>query len=669
MDEIRAHAVSRSAPGSRAVLRVLIVCASLLACVLFARLAGFAWTEQVSFDGAMNLEVARSLVEGQGYRRMYGDHGAFSPAIQTRAPYILPAAGVFAVFGVGVWQAQLTNLAYVFALTLLLIALGTRVARLPWGIAAAASVLAIPGIENIGLKGYGELPALTWWLAGLLLLYPRDAGQRLTAWRCAGAGVLFGIALVTKTVIAIGVAAALVVFLVHLLRHGPWRRALRLMVALLAGIVVPVLLHEAWRASTLSAGWLVWFDGEFRRISMQAGVSDGFADTGLLDGKILRHLGLLADAMKLPLAVLVAWLAAPFVVLAVAWRSLARTPLRPLLLTVAVFVAIYLAWWLGITPTQKAWYRRVFNGVVMVDVLGVLLAASLWSLRARTGANKAGLGAMSALMLVVPAAFAFLALRPAVWPDGDSARSLAADLRALDALPAQATLYGVGWYSSPHVALYGGRHVQDIAKTLPRDLARQPAVLLIDNPMRSAGAEHYWLQRYANRELWRGDDLRIVALDTTHPTNPFTQVTVQSALGHVDFDAADYPYLFGFHARESGGSRWARADVEILLRYGGEPDFVLHAFAPAESGYSLPGDIGITIRLDDCELGALRLPHETRARLGLSVDRCPLAPGQLVRARLSSDNLVLTHDDRQLSYIVLGLGFGAVEAAAKQPGP
>lgn len=672
MDEGSTAAVARSAPGSRTALRTLIVCAAVLACVLFGRLAGFAWTEQVSFDGAMNLEVARSLVEGQGYRRMYADHGAFSPAIQTRAPYILPAAGVFAAFGVGVWQAQLTNLVYVLALAMLLVSLGRRVAGLPWGLVAAVAVLAIPGIEDMGLNGYGELPALAWWLAGLLVLYPRVAEQPLTGWRCLGAGALFGIALVTKTVLAIGVLAALMVFVVHVSTREPWRRALGLLLALLAGIVAPVLLHEVWHASTLPEGWLHWFDSELARISMQAGVSDGFTDTELRDGKVLRHLGLLAVAMKMPVAILFAWLVLPFVVMVLAWRLMPRTSLRPLLLTLAVFVAIYLVWWLGVTPTQKAWYRRAFNGVVIADVLGVLLAAWLWSLRDRTSASKAGLAVASAIMLGVPASFVLKDLQPMAWPDGESARSLAAKLHAIDALPAQAALYGIGWYSNPHVALYGGRHVQDIAETLPRDLVRQrPAVLLIDNPMRSAGVAQYWLQRYAHRELWHNDELRIVVLDASRPLNPFSADAGQAALGYVDFHATDYPYLFGFHARESDGWRWVRSDVEILLRYGGEPGFVLDAFAPAAGAYRSPGGVGITIRLDDCELGEVHLSFDRRARLGLPLAGCAPTPGQLVRARLSSDNLLLSRDERQLSYIVDGLGFGVVEvveAKAMQAG-
>jgi len=91
--------VASTGAGRSSVLPMLAI--ALVCLVAVTRLVLWAWTQQVSFDGAMNLEAARSLVEGHGYRRMYADHEAFSHAVQTRAPYILPAAAVFAAFGVG----------------------------------------------------------------------------------------------------------------------------------------------------------------------------------------------------------------------------------------------------------------------------------------------------------------------------------------------------------------------------------------------------------------------------------------------------------------------------------------------------------------------------------------------------------------------------------------
>jgi hypothetical protein len=127
-----------------------------------SRLAIWSATEQVSFDGAMNLEVARSLAEGHGYQRLYAGHSGFSHEIQSRAPYILPAAAIFAAFGVGIWQAQLTNLLYAAALIAVVFLLVRRWTSWRWGVFAVAVCLWTPGICAISMNGYGEVPALVW---------------------------------------------------------------------------------------------------------------------------------------------------------------------------------------------------------------------------------------------------------------------------------------------------------------------------------------------------------------------------------------------------------------------------------------------------------------------------------------------------------------------------
>ncbi len=107
----------------RWVAVILVIAATALG---IARLAAWTANYEVSFDGAMNLEVARSLAEGNGYRRLYADRSGFSHEIQSRAPYILPAAAIIKAFGVGVWQAQLANFLYVIALLVVVFVLVQR---------------------------------------------------------------------------------------------------------------------------------------------------------------------------------------------------------------------------------------------------------------------------------------------------------------------------------------------------------------------------------------------------------------------------------------------------------------------------------------------------------------------------------------------------------------
>ena len=72
-------------------------------------------------------------------------------------------------------------------------------------------------------------------------------------------------------------------------------------------------------------------------------------------------------------------------------------------------------------------------------------------------------------------------------------------------------------------------------------------------------------------------------------------------LPHVDFHGGDYPYLFGFQGREGDGWRWVTADAEILLRYGGEPEFNIDVYIPPLRGYRIKRDIGVTVWVGGCQ--------------------------------------------------------------------
>ena len=119
----------------------------------------YALNRPVSFDGAMNLQVAQSLSDGEGYVRHYGGTRAFPIEVQTDAPFIVPAAAVFKLFGVGMVQSQLVNFAYM-ALFLLLVGyvlarfFGTGIA-----LAGALACFLVPGFYQIGMNGWGELVA------------------------------------------------------------------------------------------------------------------------------------------------------------------------------------------------------------------------------------------------------------------------------------------------------------------------------------------------------------------------------------------------------------------------------------------------------------------------------------------------------------------------------
>jgi 4-amino-4-deoxy-L-arabinose transferase-like glycosyltransferase len=654
--------------SARAARVEVLVCYALLFMLAIACIAGAArivfWsaTEQVSFDGAMNLEVARSLAEGHGYERLYADRSGFSHEIQSRAPYIVPAAAVFAAFGVGVWQSQLTNLLYVAALVAVIFLLVLRWTSWRWGLLAVGVCLWTPGIREIAMNGYGEVPALAWWLAAVLVLGGSEAKPSGYAHLLVG-GVLLGMALLTKTVLAIGLVAILPVVIAALASHGSRGKSVLLGIfAFAVGLLLPGSLYEI--AHFFAIGdihkWHAWVRDEMHAIHMQAGTADGFRDTQGIGPKMLIHLRLLADNLGLPFALMPFWLAGPIVLAVIARRSFPAHA-RAALFALILFAAIYFLWWLGFTPTEKAWYRRVFNGVLVYEVVLVATFAAVWKLRL-AGTHSMRRAAMAACVVV--AALQALLLGSNVGADDESdfapAGLLSADLDALQRVSASADMYGVGWYSAPALALYSGRRFGNIATKTPTELAASsPVFLVLDAQAMRTGAGQYWLDRYSNRDIARSASMRLVELDAGKPRNPFDASHVDDAAvaGRVDFHRDDYPYVLGFQNREGDGWRWASADVEVLLRYRGEPEFNVDIYLPSLQGFRQQQDVGITVWIGSCRLGTFRQNESKRERWWLPAGNCPLKAGQLVGVRLTSDNLLVAGDDRQLAYIVHALGF------------
>jgi len=638
-----------------------------------ARLVAWTANYEVSFDGAMNLEVARSLAEGDGYRRLYADRSGFSHEIQSRAPYILPAAAIIKAFGVGVWQAQLANLLYVFALLGVVFLLVRRAASWEWGLVAVAVCLWTPGLREIAMNGYGEAPALAWWLASLVVLVPRD-GVPFGIARFFAAGLLVGMAILTKTVLAIGLVAMTPLLVAAIAAYGlRVRSVLVALLAFVAGVALPALSYEIAHVAVIGdvARWTAWLGEEVSAIHMQAGTHDGFRDTSGIGSKLVVHSRLLADTVGLPAPLLVLWIGGT---LALAWlgrRWLASAPVRAALLSLALFAAIYLIWWLGFTPTEKAWFRRIFNGVLALEIVLVASLGALW-IASRESQAKPSRG-----VLVAGSLLALLTL-PILWAgsvaddtsDCADAASLREDLAALAQVPAGAKVYGVGWYSAPALSFYSGRRFGNLMTRTPAELAAEsPVYLALDPSAMHANADDYWLSRYAHRDLARTARAAIVEIDARTPLDPFAQTPVdESTLRNaVDFhETRDYAHLFGFQSPEGDGWRWVAADAAAALRYGGEREFFVDVYLPTLASYRFDGGVGITAWIGDCRLGTFRQNESRRERWFLPMTNCAIETGRRVTVRLVSDNLIESRDERPLGYIVHALGFGDSTSASPQ---
>jgi hypothetical protein len=180
---------------------------------------------------------------------------------------------------------------------------------------------------------------------------------------------------------------------------------------------------------------------------------------------------------------------------AVAWlllrhRRALRTFLADTTNAVTVLLAgyggLYLVWWFAVTPTERAWLRRLLIGLVVVNLLYALLAV-VFVRQARDAAPRRPFRSVPAgavaLLVVVGALFG----APKVWRGLDSMVTRNPQVDAIeDAARAirngspELRYWGEGWWSSPVVSLVADVPFRNMGNVHPCTLDAERDVLVWD---------------------------------------------------------------------------------------------------------------------------------------------------------------------------------------------
>lgn len=203
---------------------------SFIGLALFATLLAF--TNLATFprpwmDEGSIMTLARSVAEDGVYAVQSAEGYQTFGAVQSVGPtVVLPIALVFKCFGLGLLQGRLVIGLYLVLAITLYYRLACRL--MPTGFALLGTLLCLgsPGGPILwhGRQALGDVPALTFFLAGMICL--TNAFETPHYWRFVIAGVLFGGAMVTKSQYIIFIAPTLGLLLLRDLffqRQGLWR--------------------------------------------------------------------------------------------------------------------------------------------------------------------------------------------------------------------------------------------------------------------------------------------------------------------------------------------------------------------------------------------------------------------------------------------------------------
>jgi hypothetical protein len=592
--------------------------------IMLRAFLSYALVAPVSFDGAMNLNTAASLAAGTGYGFFYDTFFPF-PA-QTDGPFVVPAALLIRLFGVSPLVTQAVNLAYFLALLPLLTALLMRLGLPLWlALLGTLAAVSVPGFAEYAMNGYGEVPAFVWYVAGLLTLgavfSPRSARRAAFA-----AGALFALAYLTKVVALLLVAPPVAVAL-----WLTYRRQLPCitLVHLALGILVPILLWEAFRLASIGSfsGYSEWWRLQLDQVLQQSGAGEGFAG---LAGKAKANFDALRSMTGLNTYLLLAFVSLPVVLFVPVQRNLAREA-RFILLSLLLSGALYFCWWLLLTPTAMTWLRRIMNGLLLHELAIFALAFHvLASERARRETSAWRTAAvLSATAMVVLPALALARNGESITKPPRPAQYVPMFFELADLLrdlPRDAVIFGTAWWQSPGLALYSGRKIHNFQRWTPDEINRYPGgkYLVFDNYALAiakgevAGA----LALVDSTEIFRSDGGELHRIDSAryYAALEISSADIERLRSAMDFSVGDYEFKRGFYQIEGGGHAWMRTDGLVVLARTGERRLVLSLLVPDQLVKDQP--VGLRVEVPGCaeQTFSLSKPWDNVVELAL---KCP----------------------------------------------
>lgn len=184
--------------------------AGLIAVLLFLALYNLTSYPTTWYDEGSHLHVPKTLVRLGTYADLSSEGlRYYGPTIGVGPTVLLPIAGSFMLFGIGLLQARLVIVLYLLGTIIVFYRLAKVMdgSKLAWVACALLVTSRGVGLFEYGREVLGEVPALFFIISGLFLWFGAWEGA---SWRrLVAVGILLGLAVVTKTQFFIFLAPAL----------------------------------------------------------------------------------------------------------------------------------------------------------------------------------------------------------------------------------------------------------------------------------------------------------------------------------------------------------------------------------------------------------------------------------------------------------------------------
>ncbi len=476
----------------------------LLFCALFIiKCISIALTSTFSFDGAIISQVAKNLADKLKFKTDYWNEEFYVPAIG--ATVIFPVAIFFKLFGKSFASGLMVNAIYMILLFLFVIYYLKYCIKLNnffillWIIIFYST----NKLFEYGYGLYGEFPMIFYFIAGVIFLY-RYFTSRKTI-EIFLAGLFLGLGFLTKFIFLIIIPAFLLTMAADFFINTKVKIkkiATDYFIWLFA-FVLPNLLFEMYKLANVGIknfffhwGWFLYAAG------VQGGTvkqqTERIKDAPDLFIKFVKHTDLLSQYTGVDKIILIFLLLAGmflfYLILSYMIKKINKKELKHIITLDFLFLTsvtlTYFIWWIFISPTDRAWHRRIMPGIILYEICFVVLLFLIYEFYIKKRIkNKKFIKTFSlsaSIFLICLSGYYLIAgenIRIS-FNDTEEKRQIMQVARYMTTFPSDSEFFGFKWWQAPVISFASGKVFKDffLSEEMKTAGDKQNKYLVLDRP-------------------------------------------------------------------------------------------------------------------------------------------------------------------------------------------
>ncbi|MCX8093064.1 MAG: hypothetical protein N3E50_02710 [Candidatus Goldbacteria bacterium] len=375
------------------ILLFIILFLSIHFCI---KCVSVAITQPFSFDGAIIAQVAQNMAEKLQFKRNYFDDKFYNPVIGFTV--IFPVALFFKLFGQTFSSGLFINAIYMTLLFFFVIYYLKYCLKLDNFFIFIFIIVfySTREIFNYGFGLYGEIPMVFYFIFSLILLHKYEIknDKNTIFWF----GIVLGLGFMTKFVFLIVIPGLFFVIFwrLILIKKVNIKKFILHHLILFFGFLLPNFLFELYKLISVGIKdffimwyWLLLGAGEQSGALKYAG--GRIKDSPDFFTKINTHINFLVGytgihkiivIFLLIFGLLLFYLFIYFTLKYLNKKIKPYKNFKSILNSSVLFLIIvmlsYFIWWIFITPTDRAWHRRIIPGIILYEICFVIFLYFIW---------------------------------------------------------------------------------------------------------------------------------------------------------------------------------------------------------------------------------------------------------------------------------------------------